>query len=103
MKIFCEFSGVPLLQDSLFPEFKELKLASRHPVFYAKNKVLLSSKMLMPWYQGSLSNEAKSLLFLAIAHNNGLITFEQGVIANPSAKIVESCFFPMLHIVSCFK
>jgi hypothetical protein len=100
MKITCRFTGATLLQDALFPKIKALSLASEHPLFQAKMKVLLSQEIIKPWYDGSYSLQEKQILFLAIGHNAGLIQFEPNVIAAPSATVLEACFFPMLRIVS---
>lgn len=91
MKIFCQYSGV----EFTTPEFSRLKLTYVHPIFSAEPKQLVNCAG--DWASGSLQEQERRLLFLALLHSTELVTFKSTAV--PSAHNVQANMESLLKIV----
>lgn len=91
MKIFCQYSGV----EYTTPDFGSLQLTYVHPIFSAEPRTLLSRAG--DWASGSLNEQERRLLFLALLHCTELVKFKATAV--PAPHNVQANMESLLKIV----
>lgn len=86
MQVNCAKTGI-IYESS--PNFSGLTLSGEHPIFRAKNQVLI--KQFQQWTEGKVDNESAKLLFLALINSTDLLNWTGGTIAMPEIGVVSSC------------
>ena len=91
MQILCRYSG---LQLARYKHFRGLEIADVHPIFSLKPRILW--RLADSFYVERTTSEERHLLFLAVAHNTGLLRFT--VPAVPTDTTILSCWDHLKNI-----